>query len=175
MTEFQEEIPIKASSTTTIQPTSLSQVLYFFYYDPSQVYYSYYNTELLEDLLKDISFNMQSFLSEDSVKINKKKISLTNVSTKLIFNENKKTEPVLEFSISNDKEFVLIDGINIIELETEREILNYPIVSTWLFPGLIQNILSPLHYKINGFKVTFSADPSEFIGGYEKYMFLYGK
>ena len=118
---------------------------------------------------------MQSFLADDSVKINKKEIPLTNVRTKLLFNENRKTEPVLEFFISNDKEFVLIDGINIIELETEREILNYPIVSTWLFPGSIQNILSPLHYKISDFTVTFTASPSEIIGGYEKYVFLNGK
>ena len=172
MSEFQEEIPIKATSKTVLTHTTLYQTISFYYYDPTEIYYSYVKSELLEDLLDDLSISMQGFLSNDKVTLNRTELGLIIRDTELIFHQTKRNRPVLIYTIESDSSFELLTGTNTIRLEAEQEILDYPIISNWRFPGKVIEVTSPLQYKISGFNVLFTANQSDLIGGIEKILFL---
>ncbi len=172
MSEIQDEIPIKATSKTLITISSLYQTISFYYDDPTEIYYSYIKTDLLSQLLNEISDNMQSFLSNDKFIINNKQIPLIIEYSELQFHKHKRSEPIITFRIINETNFTLFQGLNTIELDSDSEVLDYPIISTWRFPGKVQSILSPLNFKISGFNVIFTANQAETIGGYEKFTFM---
>ena len=171
MSEFQEELPIKATSKTVLSYTVLHQTISFYYYDPTELYYSYVKNDLLGDLLDDVTSSMQEFLSNDRVEINDDVISLRIRHTELLFHHKKKDHPIVMFSIVNDSPFKLLNGINTILLDAEQETLDYPITSSWRFPGKVIEVKSPLHYEISGFNVLFTAKQSDVIGGIEKILF----
>lgn len=175
MSEIQDEIPVKATSKTIITTSTLFQTISFFYYDPSEIYYSYRETKLLDQLLTEISTNMQTFLSNDKFILNGVTIPLMIKFSELQFYKQKHSEPVINFRISINDDFTLIQGINTIELDSDVEMLDYPIFSSWTFPGKVLNIDSPLKFKISDSNVIFTANQSETIGGYEKFTFLFGK
>ena len=114
---------------------------------------------------------MSSFINEDQLFINKVQIPLRLVSTELKFQKKNRSEPIIIFQVINELEFNLLRGLNIIELDSEANVLDYPVESIWRFPGKILFIESPLRYEISGFNVIFSANQSETIGGFEKYLF----
>lgn len=173
MSELEEETPIKATSLTKIGPSKIGQKITFFYNDPTQIYYTYLKNEILDDVLDDIAGSMQSFLSQDILKINDQEIPLILANTEMDFYKGKKNKPFLLFSIVNGEDFDLQPGVNDIVMEAEKEILDYDIISTWKMPGKITEIISPLSHKITGFQVTFTASQGQEIGGYEKYSFQY--
>lgn len=176
MSEIEEETPIQAISKTKITSNRLKQEISFFYNDPTEIYYSYIKADLADDLIDDVTSNMQSFLSADSIKINNQEIPLIITATKLDFFKNKKTKPILEFTITNNSDFSLVEkSIQTIVLEAEKEILDYPITSSWKFPGKIVSIESQLKHKITGFQVVFQAEQGFEIGGEEILTFYYGK
>lgn len=175
MAEFQEEQPTKATSKTVVLVTEINQSIAFYYDDPTEIYYSYSKADMLDDLLDDITTTMQNFLSNDKVKVNGEHIPLVILDTQLTFHKKKHTEPILTFSIISDGEFRLKQGENSIELEAEPDTLDYPITSSWRFPGKVIQVTSPLRYKIAGFNIFFEANATEQIGGEEKYIFLYSK
>ncbi len=175
MSEFQEEEPIKASSKTIVTQTQLNQYISFYYTDPTEIYYSYIRTDLLEDLIDELTTNMQRFVSQDTVLINGEDIPLGIVDTHIEFHKNKRAEPVNNFSIKNDIPFNLKVGENVINLEADVELLEYPISSVWRFPGKVLTVKSPLRYKISGFNVFLHANATEQIGGKETFIFTIGK
>ena len=166
MSEIQDEIPIKVFSKTIIQQSSLQQSIFFYYTDPTEIYYSFIKADLKDQLLDEISENMSSFINEDQLFINKELIPLQIISTDLDFLKKKRTEPIIIFQVINNLEFDLLDGLNTIELDSEVSVLEYPVESIWRFPGKVVTIESPLRHKISGFNVIFSANQSETIGGF---------
>lgn len=175
MAEIEDETPIQATSLTKITGSKINQQIKFFYNDPTQLYYSYVKNDLVDDILDDIAESMQQYLSQDILKINSVDIPLVITATDLEFYKGKKNRPVVTFLIINDTEFLLESGIQSIELEAEKEVLDYPITSSWKLPGKIVEIISPLKHKVTGFQVTFEAKQGDLIGGYEKYTFQYYK
>lgn len=153
--------------------TEINQFISFYYDDPTEIYYSYSKAEMLDDLLDDITTTMQSFISQDIVKVNGEHIPLGIIDTQLSYHTKRHAEPVLTFSIESAREFTLKHGENIIELKAEPETLEYPITSRWRFPGRVLQVTSPLQYTISGFNIFFEAATSDQIGGQEKYIFLY--
>ena len=175
MSEFQEEIPLKAISKTIVTRTELNQFISFYYDDPAEIYYSYIKADLVEGLLDELQTNMQQFVSNDIVKINGEHIPLLIYETRIEFHKKKHSEPVVIFLIKNDSPFQLYNGENVIRLEADPELLDYPISSTWRFPGKVLSIESSLKYKLSGFNVFFSANTTEQIGGTETFIFTFAK
>ena len=174
MTEIEEEQPILANSLIKISKSKVKQIITFYYNDPTEIYYSYVKAGLLEDLLEEVTTNMQSFLSQDSFKVNSLDIPLIITDSRLTFHKKKKTKPAIVFEVENGVDFKLENsGTQLIELTAEKEILDYPITSTWKFPGKILSIESPLKHKITGFQVDFRAVQGDQIGGDEIFSFFY--
>ena len=174
MSEIQEEIPIKGISKTRISKSGLKQEISFYYNDPTEIYYSYIKADLLDELIDEVTENMQGFLSQDSFLFNNQDIPLVITSTQVDFYKNKRTKPILIFSIVNSKPLHFENsGLQKLQLRAEKEILGYPISSTWKFPGKILSIESPLTHKITGFNVIFSAEQGIEIGGIETFTFYY--
>ena len=171
MSEIQDETPIKVFSKTIVRQFSLQQIISFYYTDPTEIYYSFIKADLKDQLLGEIAKNMSSFINEDQLFINKVQIPLRLVSTELKFQKKNRSEPIIIFQVINELEFNLLRGLNIIELDSEANVLDYPVESIWRFPGKNLFIESPLRYEISGFNVIFSANQSETIGGFEKYLF----
>lgn len=171
MIEYQEEFPIKAKSKLKLQERSINQIISFYYKDVAQTYYHYDEIGLLNSLLETITENMQFFLDSDDIYINREIISLKIIKTFLLYKNGNKDEPVIHFDIINENEFELVKGLNKVLLEAEKELVSYPIFSTWVFPGKIIAVSSTMKFKINGFNVKFWASIGDNIGGKEEFDF----
>lgn len=171
MSEIQDELPIKVYSKTIIRHSSVHQTIMFYYNDPTEIYYSFIKADIKDQLLDEIAENMQSFINEDQLIINHEHIPLQIVSIDLKFNKKRRAEPIIIFKVVNELMFNLLHGLNIIEMDSEVTVLDYPVESIWRFPGKVLNIESPLRHKITGYNVIFTANQSETIGGFEKYLF----
>ena len=172
MTEFQEEIPIKAESLTNISFSTYIQQILFYYSDSALIYYHYKELGELDSILEDISDNMQYHVNSDKIYINERLINLKIIKTSLSFDNNDNSLPVLKFIIKNESIFNLMEKrINEIRLDAELDIVSYPITSLWVLPGKVIQVKTNQKYNFSNCEINFSSEPGKNIGGEEIIIF----
>ena len=116
------EYPINASAKFDIQSSFLRESIYFFYFDPEEIYYTIKQESLhgKTDELYKIEKNMQIFLDEDKVFLNGDQIFLNILNLQIDFLHDNK-HPVLNFLIESTA-FQLQFGINMFELDGDQQI-----------------------------------------------------
>jgi len=151
----------------------INQVLSFDYYDPDQYYAELDEKGELEDELAIIAENMQSFLDEETVKINNKRVWPRVKMVDLVY-LGSKTRPSIVFFIVFRGEFH--KGINMYENSYESTTVEYNYEIYWKFPEGVEVV----DYVLDGDVdllierniLVVKVSKGERIRGYEKILFL---
>ncbi len=114
--------------------------------------------------------NLQFFLSQDSVFLNKTDCNLQTVNNNLFYLKEDFSKVYIEFVIVSDN-YSLKEGENEIVLYTELEKAPYPCYASWFFPGQVLKVESILKYKYRENRVLLSAETGQKIGGTESFHF----
>lgn len=166
-----EEHPIFGESFFQIRPRDILQTLLFYYHDPAKNYFYLKETGALAGELEVIHQNLQTFIDEDTLWVNKHKIRMIISQTFLIFRVNQPTLPFLHFKIRSEP-FILSTGkINEIHLYAKPEELPYPAISCWQTTvGRINSVTSTSFHQLSDDKsrLTFYMSKGDIIGGDER-------
>jgi hypothetical protein len=128
---MEQEIPIFAEAFFQICTHQIHQSLYFYYYDPSKVYFQLQNTGAGEGELENIRLNLQTFIDEDDLHVNKEKVRMLIHSVSLDFQQKNPLFPYLIFQISSDKFQLSLNDLNEIVLYAKPEKIPYSAISCW--------------------------------------------
>ena len=181
MSEYQNLKPIFASSIMRISinnaKLNFSNVITYDYRDLKgnsewKNYFSYlkepanYNSEL--NLYWK---NLQAILDEEINKINKNKVCLKIIHCTIQFRDQ--NHPFVQWIIEFEGDYNA--GQNFYENYVEKEILEYPIYSLYIFqkPLIVSKVITSLNYKIGDSKrlVEYYGKPSDKLDGYEALVF----
>lgn len=165
------EIPLFAETYFMVDRNIISQHLFFYYYDPSEVYQKFNETGALKGELETIQANLQYWIDKDDLYINQKKIRMMVKSVHFDFIKGNIKYPFLFFQI-NSEEFNHQDHSEIIiALYAQPESLPYSAISVWsCLNGTIIKVESNTYHQISEdqMQVIFYMIQSETIGGKEK-------
>lgn len=169
---LQQEKPIFAEAYFQITSHQIIHSLYFYYYDPSKVYFHLMNTGAIKGELEEIQKNLQHFIDEDDLFINQKKVRMIIRKTMLGFKEKKPEYPFLIFEIASQVIELHEDKLNEIHLYAKPEILPYSAISCWETKGEITSVESNSFYILSHDKrnLVFYLSKGEIIGGDEHLM-----
>ncbi len=165
-----KEKPILGEAYFKISPTHILETLYFYYYDPSKNYFHLQKTGASKGELEAIQENLQYWIDQDDLFINKRNIRMIIQSTSLEFQENNPLFPYLVFTILSQPFEFYEEQVNEIHLYAKPEKIPYPAISCW--KTLIGKIIS---VESNSFSIishdkiylTFYLAKGEIIGGDE--------
>lgn len=166
-----KEKPIFAETFFQITPHQIHQSLYFYYHDPSKNYFHLEKTGASKGELEAVQENLQHWIDEDDLFVNKEKIRMLIQDTNLYFQQNDPFYPYLLFSISSQYYELHDKKINEIHLYAKPEKIPYPAISCWeVFIGKIISVESNSFNIISHDKthVTFYLTKGEIIGGDER-------
>jgi len=170
--EEYEIVPIHAEAFFSVSKTGeIHQRLIFDYDDPDEYYYSIIDDEMkLADELGKVSANMQDFLDDETVIINKIKVRPKVIFCDII-HRGKPEIPSITFVIEFKGTF--FEGKNLIDTYTDEEYAPYDFEVVWKFPegSEIIDVDTPLHYEIDGTILYLWAYEGEKVGGREKIAF----
>lgn len=126
-----QEIPIFAEAFFQISQNQIYQSLYFYYYDPSKIYFQLKNTGASEGELENVQLNLQTYIDEDDLHVNKKKIRMVIDSVSLDFQHENPSLPFLIFRIYSAKYQLFSKKLNEILLYAKPEKIPYSAISCW--------------------------------------------
>ncbi|MHA1973065.1 MAG: hypothetical protein ACTSW1_08735 [Candidatus Hodarchaeales archaeon] len=166
------ETPIFVESYFQITDKHIEQALYFHYYDPDEVYYRFKQTGAIKGELENIQSNLQLYLDEDDLFVDKLKKRMTVKKTQLYFRSQNKILPSLSFVIISEEYNISSTTKFQVELHTQPEKLPYPAISIWkTHIGKFSNVISKTFHKIenNRRQVGFYMNTGDTIGGIEQF------
>ncbi|MFX1294617.1 MAG: hypothetical protein ACFFD2_07165 [Promethearchaeota archaeon] len=160
-------VPVHASSFFSIsRDGEFHQLLQYDYYDPEGYYSSFEEAELSREIEK-VWLNMQSYLEEETNKVNGK-IIYPKVEFCDILHRGRQERPFIIWIITFKGEFY--KGINVYETKTDVEKLEYDCYVVWQFPQKtkIINVDTKLFYDIFGSRIVLWGEQGMNIGGFER-------
>jgi len=165
------ENPIFAETYFRITPTRIHQTLYFYYNDPSKNYFHLKNTGASEGELEVVQTNLQYWIDQDDLFVNKEKIRMIIQSSTLEFQKKNPVLPFIIFRILSQTYKLSIKGLSEIHLYAKPEKLPYPAISCWKTnTGIISSVESNSYSVISQSRkhLTFYLAEGEIIGGDER-------
>jgi len=172
------EIPVFAETYFLVNRNDISQNLFFYYYDRSEVYQKFNETGALKGELETIQSNLQYWIDQDDLYVNQRKIRMVIKSVKVDFIKEDFKFPVLFFQIASE-EFKQHNASEIIiDLYAQPESLPYSAISVWsCLSGNIVKVVSKTYHQVSQdrIQVIFYMSQSEFIGGSEKIHIVFNK
>ncbi|MHA1901737.1 MAG: hypothetical protein ACTSW5_12650, partial [Promethearchaeota archaeon] len=115
--------------------------------------------------------NLQAILDEEINKINKNKVCLKIIHCTIQFRDQ--NHPFVQWIIEFEGDYNA--GQNFYENYVEKEILEYPIYSLYVFekPLTVSKVITSLNYKIGDSKrlVEYFGEPNDKLDGYEAIQF----
>ena len=171
MKNNEKVIPIYASSFFSVScDGEFHQLLQYDYYDP-EGYYSGLEEEEFKftEEIKKLWVNMQSFLEDETNKINGKmvypKVKFCDIQHRT------KKNPYIIWVITFKEAFQ--KGINLYETKTDEEKLEYNCYVIWQFSVETRNLKvdTKLYYDIFGNRIILWGEKGMMIGGYERIRF----
>lgn len=166
-----KEKPIFVETYFRITPTQIHQTLYFYYHDPSKNFFHLKNTGASEGELEAVQANLQYWIDQDDLFVNKQNVRMSILNSTLEFQENNPSLPFIIFEILSQYFKFYIKELNEVHLFAKPEQLPYPAISCWKTQiGVIKSVKSNSYYVINHNKthLTFYLVEGEFIGGDER-------
>ncbi len=171
--EDYEIVPIHAEAFFSVSKTGeIHQRLIFDYDDPGEYYYSLLDDDLkLNEEIEKVVLNMQEFLDEEKVILNKIRVR-PKVTFCDIIHRGRPDIPSITFVIEFKGTF--FEGKNVIDTYTEKEYAPYDFEVIWKFPDgtEIVDIDTPLHYEIQDSILYLWAYEGEKVGGAERIAFV---
>ncbi|MFX0049712.1 MAG: hypothetical protein ACFFAJ_07790 [Candidatus Hodarchaeota archaeon] len=167
---MQKEEPIFAEAFFQINSHQIIHTLYFYYYDPSKVYFHLMNTGAIKGELEEIQKNLQYFIDEDDLLVNKQKVRMIITKVMLEFKEKKPNFPFLIFKITSQLTKLHENKLNEIHLYAKPEKLPYSAISCWETKGEITSVESNSFHILSHDKkqLVFYLSKGEIIGGDER-------
>lgn len=168
---LQQEKPIFAETYFRITPTKIHQTLYFYYNDPSKNYFHLKNTGASEGELEAVQANLQYWIDQDDLFINKQKVRMIIQSSALEFQKKNPVLPFIIFKILSQSYKLSTKKLNEIHLYAQPEKLPYPAISCWKTSvGIISSVESNSYSVVshNRKHLTFYLAKGEIIGGDER-------
>jgi hypothetical protein len=167
---LQQEEPIFAEAFFQITNHQINHSLYFYYYDPSKVYFHLMNTGAIGGELEGIQKNLQLFIDEDDLLVNQQKISMIIIMTLLEFQKKRPEYPYLIFEIESQRYKFREKKLNEIHLYAKPEKLPYSAISCWETTGKIISVESNSSSILSHDKkrLVFYLSKGETIGGDER-------
>jgi hypothetical protein len=151
--------------------TKLSQLLEYHYLDIDQNFVNLQSTGALAGELEYMQENMQYYLDQDKLFINRQELPLHVKSCQINFNDNDYRQPVAKFLIESE-DYSLKRGVNTILLIALEERVDYPCLAQWKFPGTVLKVISTMKVKIKGQCVFLEATTGKKVGGNEEFKFM---
>ncbi|MFX0182532.1 MAG: hypothetical protein ACFE95_05540 [Candidatus Hodarchaeota archaeon] len=167
---LQQEEPIFAEAFFQITTHHINQSLYFYYYDPSKVYFHLMSTGAIGGELEGIQKNLQQFIDEDDLLVNQQKIRMIIRMTLLKYQKKGPKYPFLIFKIESQRCEFHEKKLNEIHLYAKPEKLPYSAISSWETTGKIISVESNSFYILSSDKkkLVFYLSKGETIGGNER-------
>ncbi|MGC8583169.1 MAG: hypothetical protein ACP5KY_08850 [Thermoproteus sp.] len=163
-----EEVrPIFARAFFNMDPLgSVSQYMVFYYRDP-KAYYAGLSREALRRELEAVRRNMQSFLDEEAISINGRRVEakVVHVDIGLIAIDL----PYITFLIKFRGE--LRRGLNVYEDVYEEEVAEYPYEFLWSLPGRVVRAAMAGDVRIHGSLLSVRVPAGTKVGGRESIEF----
>jgi hypothetical protein len=172
MSEFlmKREKPIFAETYFSLGKEYIKQSLYFYYTDPSKIYFNLKETGAIEGELDSIQLNLQKYIDLDTLHINKNLIKMDVIDSKLFFRDKKPELPILFFVVKSSRYEIYEGDINEVHLYAKPEIIPYPAISIWKTCNSIHKVESNTNFTIstNRLNLIFYMTTNEIIGGHER-------
>ncbi len=172
---MEKEKPIGAYSEFHVNVQQIQQVLEFHYWDPSRIYLRLQKTDGLDGELVFIKQNLQGFIDEDKLFVNKVEVPMFVKTVVLSFKENNPQLPVLTFQINSGSYNLIPKEENCLILDAQQEIAAYKCQAIWNFPGFVKRVISSTRFQINPQQVIFTAHKGQKVGGIEEIYFFIEK
>lgn len=172
--EILSEKPIEAVSYFWISKYIIQQII-FKYFDPEMNYRKMEETNTLKETLNTIKENMQYFIDLDSFYLNNKLLSFSVEEVRLEYKDGTNyIYPILKFRVKSLEAISLSKKqTNVIDLEAEIEIAEYPITVHWMAPKKFFEVQSGMEIKfMDKNKLILRAELGMAVGGQEKLVFF---
>ncbi|MEM3587239.1 MAG: hypothetical protein QXO71_07970 [Candidatus Jordarchaeaceae archaeon] len=167
-------VPIFAHTFFSVsRDGEVHQFLIYDYYDPDEYYLNLEsNPDEYEREIEKLWLNMQSFLEEETNKVNGKTVYPKVIYTDIQFRGSEDT-PFILWVISFKGDFK--KGENVYLTITEEEVLEYDCDAIWLFPEdcEILSVTTPMDYEIINNILLLWARKGDKIGGHEEIRFKF--
>lgn len=145
----------------------VTQYLIFYYTDP-KMYYANLTREEYEEELNKVKLNMQSFLDEEEIRINDRRVRARVLYANIgLITLN---TPYIEFLIRFGGG--LRKGVNVYEDIYEEEVTEYPYDILWYLPGKVLEVSMAGSVKIMGNIVLVRVGKGLRVGGREVIRFV---
>ncbi|MHA1993104.1 MAG: hypothetical protein ACW97Z_01020 [Candidatus Hodarchaeales archaeon] len=167
---MKREKPIFAETFFSLGNNSITQNMYFYYYDISKIYFNLIKTSAIRGELDSIQTNLQRYIDEDTLHINNNLIRMVIKSTDVFFRDNDPLFPILSFQVSSTPFLLNTNALNEVHLYAKPEKIPYSAISCWNTCGSIQKVESNSFFSINDEQtnITFFLTKNEIIGGHER-------
>ncbi|AEM38590.1 hypothetical protein Pyrfu_0721 [Pyrolobus fumarii 1A] len=172
--EASEQVrPVHAEGVFTVGYRVITYYLLFEYYDPLGYYDAVLrNRRLLEEEVAKLHYNMQSFIDQEEVIVNGKRVRPKVVLVDITF-RGRKTSPLIVFGVRFAAP--LKPGVNVYENRYESETVEYDYVAYWMFPPgtkILEVDMDGEEWEITETGVlAIYGRRGKRIGGYEKIVF----
>ncbi len=164
------EIPVKASTIVFVTSDQIFQYLRYFYLDSDRIYRKYELTGCLNGELERMETNLQYFLEQDAVFLNKRDCNLQVSEVRQWYLKEDFSKVLVEFIIRSTP-YQLCSSTNEIILESELEKAPYPCFSAWFFPGKVLAAESIMATITKENRILLKARTEEWIGGRDEFLF----
>ena len=167
---MKQEKPIFAETYFSLGKEQITQTLYFYYSDPSKIYFNLKETGAIKGELDSIQTNLQKFIDSDTLHINGNLIKMEVIKSKLFFRDKKPEFPILFFAVKSSQYEIYKSNINEVHLYAEPEIIPYPAISHWKTCRSIHKVESGTNFTIssNRLNLIFYMTANDIIGGHER-------